>query len=214
MGGDCEAIDGWGLAQDVGALSSLGYVVAGVALVWLVARRRLPRPTLLLAAMLVLEGLGSLLAHGVGGPGAGLVHDLALAGVAGYLAGWHLGRLRGEATAGAVWGAMVAAVAVVAAWSLDGPAAGAAIAGAAVAAVAVAEVTARARGAVPVWTGRLLVIAAVAITAWVVGRTGGPLCDPDSLLQFHPVWHLLTAYLVVAWALAAEDAAVEDPKSV
>ena len=29
--------------------------------------------------------------------------------------------------------------------------------------------------------------------AWVLGRTGGPLCEPDSLLQLHAAWHALDA---------------------
>jgi hypothetical protein len=38
---------------------------------------------------------------------------------------------------------------------------------------------------------------------WWLGRTGGPLCDPDSPLQPHAAWHLLTAAALAAWALAA-----------
>ncbi len=211
MGGDCEAADGWGLGPDVNALSSLGYIVAGVALVWWVARGRQPRPVLLLAAVTILEGLGSLFAHGTGGRGALLLHDLALAGIAGYLAGWHAGRLRGRPTAGALWGTGLAVIAGAVTWPMVRPAAGAVIPGAAVAVVVVAEVGARVRGAAPVWTGHLLAVAGLAILAWVGGRTGSLVCDPDSPLQLHAVWHLLTAYLVVAWALAAQVAITRDP---
>ena len=48
----------------------------------------------------------------------------------------------------------------------------------------------------------LAATAAGAACGWL-GRTGGPLCDPDSLLQGHAAWHLLTAISLAAWARAA-----------
>jgi hypothetical protein len=33
----------------------------------------------------------------------------------------------------------------------------------------------------------------VGLAVWAVSRTGGPLCDPDSLLQGHAAWHVLAA---------------------
>ena len=49
-----------------------------------------------------------------------------------------------------------------------------------------------------------------AIASLVVGgvvfalsRTGGPLCQPDSLIQGHGLWHLLTAAALGLWALGA-----------
>ncbi len=43
----------------------------------------------------------------------------------------------------------------------------------------------------------------------LLGRTGGPLCDPDSLLQGHALWHVLTAVALGAWAVAVLDGPVE-----
>jgi hypothetical protein len=37
----------------------------------------------------------------------------------------------------------------------------------------------------------------------LLSRTGDPLCNPDSLLQGHAVWHVLTALALREWALAA-----------
>lgn len=36
-------------------------------------------------------------------------------------------------------------------------------------------------------------LTAIGATAHVLGRTGGPLCAPDSILQPHAFWHLTTA---------------------
>jgi len=44
---------------------------------------------------------------------------------------------------------------------------------------------------------------AVATAINLVTRTGDPLCRPDSLLQGHAAWHVLTALALREWALAA-----------
>ena len=67
------------------------------------------------------------------------------------------------------------------------------------------------RSVVPGLTrARLLTLAgigAVAGLAYVFGRTGSPLCDPDSWLQLHGVWHIATAiaFVVVADMLFPPD---------
>jgi len=38
-----------------------------------------------------------------------------------------------------------------------------------------------------------LITLAAGGAAWVLGRTDGPLCDPDSQLQLHAAWHALSA---------------------
>mgnify|MGYP002623716212 FL=1 len=41
----------------------------------------------------------------------------------------------------------------------------------------------------------------IAFSIWLPSRTGGPLCDPHSLLQGHAIWHLLNAAAMVAFFL-------------
>jgi hypothetical protein len=72
----------------------------------------------------------------------------------------------------------------------------------------------RARAGVP-WVGwtprrrtayRLAWAAAAAgAVCWWAGRTQSPWCDPDSLLQGHAAWHLLTAAALAGWAAATLD---------
>ena len=38
--------------------------------------------------------------------------------------------------------------------------------------------------------------------AFLLGRTGSPLCRPDSLFQWHALWHVLVAVALVAYAYA------------
>jgi hypothetical protein len=50
--------------------------------------------------------------------------------------------------------------------------------------------------------GRLsAALVVVALAAYAAGRTGSPLCDPDSRIQLHAVWHVLVAgsALALAW---------------
>jgi hypothetical protein len=51
---------------------------------------------------------------------------------------------------------------------------------------------------------------AAAVPAYVAGRTGSPLCGPDSPIQLHGAWHVLTAAaaLAFAWAAAVTDSDV------
>jgi hypothetical protein len=69
----------------------------------------------------------------------------------------------------------------------------------------------RARAGVPWvgWTARRRTAYRVALAAtaagavcWWAGRTASPWCDPDSLLQGHAAWHLLTAAALGVWGLA------------
>jgi len=46
------------------------------------------------------------------------------------------------------------------------------------------------------WT--TLALFFVALAVWVPSQTGGPLCDPHSLLQGHALWHVLTATAVLS----------------
>jgi hypothetical protein len=48
-----------------------------------------------------------------------------------------------------------------------------------------------------------LAAAAVGAACWWAGRSGSPLCDPDSPLQGHAAWHLLSAAALALWAEAA-----------
>lgn len=45
-------------------------------------------------------------------------------------------------------------------------------------------------------------LVAIAGLAFVGGRTDSPVCDPDSLVQLHGLWHLCTAAAATVWATA------------
>lgn len=196
---DCEARDGRWWEQSVNTWSSLAYVAVGVFLAAAAARRRLPLGAAVLGFAIALEGVGSVLFHGAESEVSLAIHDLALFAVAGFIVAWHIGRLRGTAESWSVAGAGVGLVVGGGIWLIERGSTNA-IVGTAIVAVVVADLLARRRGLTPVANRGLVVFAGIAVTAWFLGRAESPLCDPDSPLQFHALWHLLSAALLLGWA--------------
>jgi hypothetical protein len=137
---DCERVAGTSLAQPVLAITSLAYVVAGVAVLCWAMRGR---GALAQAAgvVLIAVGVGSFFYHGPQPSWAGPVHDWPIIALGAVCV---LGLVRSIRSQRRLW--------------------------------------MKAAG-----------IFAVALLAYVAGRSGSPLCRPDSLWQFHGAWHVLTA---------------------
>ena len=174
MGGaDCETLRAGWLAQPANAWSSVAYL-AGAAYV-------LARGWTVGAGALALVGFGSFLYHGPQPPWAEPAHDLAIAALLVVL----LGLRSSRPVPAALVGAVVLAATLLAPSQF--------VHGTLVALVVVAEVRRRRRTT----RGPDEVLAAIALVAagvlFLVGRTGGSLCTPDSALQPHAGWHILTA---------------------
>ncbi len=160
-----------------------------------------------LAAISVAEGIGSLLYHGQASDVGQFLHDVPLIGALAFVAGWHVGRLRGRADAGSLIGLAVGLAVSAAVWALAPDATNIAV-GVSVAVIVVASLIARRRSMTAVWSWPVLVLGAVAIGMWALGTPGSPACDADSWLQPHGLWHVLTAIVLIAWvdrAYAADD---------
>jgi hypothetical protein len=201
--GDCEQVRSGLLGQPANTVSAVGYLVAGGwLLVWVCRRQAAPRRYWWFAAAVAANGVGSGLYHGPGWPGSGWCHDVAAVAVPVFVAADGLGGIRGwddrMVTRVGLAGTAVAAVGV-----LARPVTNVAMAAAVAAAVAAEAVLARRsdpRGGRRAGRAVMVATLAVGVTAYLVGRTGGPLCRPDSLLQPHALWHLLTAAAMAAWA--------------
>lgn len=210
--GDCEAVRSGLLAQPSNAISSLGFVVAGL---WLAVRgarafRSRGWAFVLVGLGEIATGLSSFVYHGPAGPLAPFVHDLGLAVfplavVAVDAAGpGRAGRRRAPWLLGLLLAAVAAVLAV---WS-----AGAVVTAVSVTAAGTAEVLAwrrGRRGPLPAYRPAALV-AALGLTVYVLGRTGGPLCRPASLLQAHAAWHVLIA---AAATLYLDRALAQGPRA-
>lgn len=203
--GDCEAISGGVVGQPVNAVSSISLVVVGAWLAWRWARPTHRWRRVTVGVTLVVSGLGSIAFHATPEVGAAVfLHDLGLVAVPVALAataGPEPGR---RVAIGLVTGALAAAGAVL----LLVPGASNVLLAATVVAAVLAEVRAWRTGSRPrsgparMACGGAVAIAALAVVVNVLGRTGGPWCDPDSLLQGHAAWHVLVAVAVGTWVVA------------
>jgi len=181
-GPGCEPYLDAFLREPVAALSSLAYVAAA-----LLGRPAPPMYALLVAGI----GVGSFVQHGPNPPLADLAHDLPLAGTLLYVAADSIARLTGRPHRTWWWvvplGGLVPLI-LAAPGLADGEQVG-------MAGVAVLASGARA-GAHTDERTRIALALGLLAAGGAIGRlsvSGGPLCEPDSLLQGHAVWHLMSA---------------------
>ncbi len=176
---DCEAIGLGLLGQPVNALSSLALVVAGLVVL---GRDRL------MASALAATGVGSFLFHGPLAPGGEWIHDVTLAWLILVVAiksrGW-------ERRFGAIGLAAIAPVFYVAP----------ALADPFTAALVVVTLLLLVSDSRRIDTLGPIALLAVSAIVGRLGSSGGPLCDPGSVLQTHALWHVGAAVAVAWWAI-------------
>ncbi len=178
---DCERIVGPLLGQPVNTLSTLAFVAAGGLVI---KRSSLPW----VGFALIATGIGSLLFHGPR-PGLGeWAHDVTLA--------WLLLVVGASGRSwerwARVWG-LPALGTLMAIWPAIGDPLAVTLA---VLTLSLLLVDDRSGDTV----GPVALLAAVGIFGRL-GATGGPLCDPDSILQPHALWHIGSAAAITWWAL-------------
>jgi hypothetical protein len=188
---DCERCRPGLVTQPVNTASSLAYVAAGAAA--LAGARRRPagaRPgTRAVAWSLLAVGAGSVAYHGPGGAAGRWAHDASLLAMTGLVALSDVHHDRGTPPTAA----QVAAVGALAGAAAHPRTSAAAQAVAAAGALG-AEVHRHLTGAGDAGGGVLAAAVFVAgLALHVGGRTGRPLCRPDSPLQAHAAWHVLSA---------------------
>jgi len=205
----CEAISSGLVAQASNAWSNGGFVLVGLAVLAAVGgvagsglMARDDRVRRLYGAVAVFLGVGSFLFHGTMRAWGGYLDLLSMHVFIGFLLAYDLARIRGwghAAFSAALWPlvAMFAGVLLVVP-----PEHGKTVfAVLVVVTLALEAVVGRGRTVVHrvpwFWAGIGTFVAANVV--WNLSRTGRPWCDPESLLQGHALWHLLTAATV--WCL-------------
>jgi hypothetical protein len=201
-GSDCEHIGQGLLAQPANTLSSLAYVLAGLLILGrtLAGRPGARMAPAVYAVTVIGVGIGSAAFHGPMPAWGRFGHDFSIAAVLAFVIGYDVAFARGAAVnAGlAMFVAIAGACAVVLAVSPD--------AGNVLDAVLVVGAVLGEIGASRSDTGRttadgrlwMLIAGVVAIGALLnaLGRTDAPLCEPDSPMQLHALWHVLTAFVL------------------
>lgn len=219
----CEAIGPGIAAQPANAWSNAGFVLIGLLVLFDAGSRRgtgrmgrEPRAAWLYGAVAVFLGIGSFAFHGSMRAWGGYLDVLSMHAFVAYVLAYDLDRIHQWTWSRfAAWfGSLLTVFAALIA--LLPPEHGKTLFGALVVLILVieaavsfpalrpwSEVRLEPRRMPWFWAGLGLFVGAWVI--WSLSRTGGVWCDPDSLLQGHAVWHLLTAASVGAFYLYFRD---------
>lgn len=210
-GSFCEAARDAIVKQPANTFSNLGFVIAGLAIAWHVSRRGSGAMSVGLgtayAVLVVLLGPGSAAMHASQSVLGGHLDVYSMYLLAGFVFSYAASRLFGLGAAGfaGVYVVVLGVCTIAEFTSAEVPLVmtmGNAVFAVLLLAGLVMEVVLRARGASQLdlrWGVASLVTLLVAFAIWSMGKDGGPLCEPHSLLQPHAVWHLLDA--LAAWLL-------------
>jgi hypothetical protein len=211
-GSDCERLGSGVFAQPANTLSSAAYLLAGAWIVWRGLRATGHRAELQVFGLVVASNaVGGLLFHGVQTVGARWAHDACLLAVMAFIVVFDIGRLRERSTRWTmrVFAASLVAIGLLTLWA-GAMYALATLLGIAAGAFELAEYrheipTLRAEGLSARRLARLGALAALALggTAFWIGRSGAPFCDPSSAFQWHAVWHVSMAAAMALYAYAA-----------
>ncbi len=215
---DCERPRLSGIAQPASALSSLAIVAVGLGVLAEVGRTRGSRPRKAMAgpggaslgAVLLVLGLGSFAFHRSPTVWAGNLDAWGVTLVAIWWTAWNLHRKKEVPRP---WMLFAVAAVGAAAWIVLLPDGTVVLQIFAVAYAAWSELLRPPLGRDVRLLAAAVVVGALGAAVWVASRQGGALCDPESLVQGHAVWHVLaaTALALSAWYLWSELAAQRPP---
>lgn len=211
---DCEQVRVAGLAQPVNAVSSAAYLAGGAYVLGrLGALGRAKRlRTIAAGSAIALNGIGSVAYHGWPSAWTHWLHDIAIVAFLATPVAIDLGRFRAwteTRVVGLAGGLTAAGGAVLYAAPTSTNVLTTGLAVVAIGLEVATAVAARRRGgaAFPARATTWVAAAALGLAALgnAAGRTGSPLCDPESLLQGHGVWHALGAAFMAAFSIVVLD---------
>jgi hypothetical protein len=211
--GDCEALgDGW-LIQPVAAWTSLAYAVVGIVLMMSAAPSPVRERTLRITfgILLIGTGVGSFLYHGPQPAVAAFAHDITFLVMLWFLlimnpAGpYGLRRLW-------AWAGVAAVSAVMAVVLVLCPASTNTLAAVSIAALVVSDLLMHRVGGIDGrWYATALAVFAGALLFDALGRSGASTCTPDHVVQFHGLWHVLSAMAFGAYFIATVRPRNQEP---
>jgi hypothetical protein len=210
---DCEAMNTGVFLQPVNTVSSLAFSVAGVAIVmWAnrtVGSERVNRQ--IFGTLMVATGLGSVAFHGFDGRLWNFFHDITFLSAVWTVAVVNVAELKRWRTPMG-WSTVLGGMAVFSVILAIGPGVTNVLTfGVAVTLIASDAVLERSGGINRLVWSAAVASMAVAVLFFLLGRTGGALCDPDSLFQGHGLWHFFAATALTLYFVATSNARTSRP---
>lgn len=213
--GDCESFDSGWLLQPINAVSSLGFSVVGFFILAWAGRADGHERVLRIAfgTAMVATGMGSFAFHGFDNPASQFLHDITFLALIWLLAVINVSEVR-RWSRRTGWTVALAGVGFAAAVLVVAPTITNALTGLVTAALIASDIVLERRGGIsrPWWIASLAAMV-VAVAAFLLGRTGAPLCDPESLFQGHALWHLFAAVAIGFYFVATSTARVNEEGS-
>ena len=153
-------------------------------------------------------GIGSFVFHGFDSAVAQFLHDITFLVTIWLLAVINVSEVRGWSRR-VGWGVVGMGIVLFSVFLIIVPQATNILTFLVTLALVLADVTLRRSGASRSWWyWAALVSIVIAVLAFILGRSAGPLCDPDSLIQGHALWHLLSASAITAYFVATSEARI------
>lgn len=211
--GDCEALStGW-LVQPVAAWTSLAYSVVGLVLMMTAA----PSPDqerplrITFGLLLIGTGIGSFLYHGPQPEVAGFAHDITFLAALWFLIIMNPARAYGLRRSWA-WVAIAAASTTIAVTLIVFPTSTNILTAISVAALVGSDLLMHRIGGIDGrWYAAALALVAGALLFNALGRSGVSTCAPDDVLQYHGIWHVLSAVAFGAYFVSTTRPRNEEP---
>jgi len=210
---DCESLGSGWLVQPDNAWSSLAYTVVGVLII--VAAFRSARSdrtmAIVFGALMGMTGIGSFLYHGPQGGVAAYVHDITFLATL-----WFLVIMDPASTYGirrrTAWMALGAVAVAMTAVLLVVPDATNVLTAIAVVALIVSDVLMHRTGGINGrWYAAALLLLGASLAFNLAGRSDTATCDPEALVQFHALWHVLSAVGLGAYYVAMTVPRSQEP---
>jgi len=210
---DCEMVGGGWLVQPINAWSSLTYAVVGVVLI--ISMSRAPRSDRTARAafgvLMVATGVGSYLYHGPQTATAGFAHDITFLAML-----WFLILMNPASPYGVprryAWIALGLVTAAAAIVLVVSPSSTNVLTGTSIVALVVSDLLLRRIGGINGrWYAAALLLLAASLVFNILGRSGTATCDPDSLIQFHALWHVFSAMSLGAYFVATTVPRDQEP---
>jgi len=212
---DCETLGDGLLVQPINAVSSLTFSIIGLVAIWWATRveghERIVR--IVFGVLMVLTGVGSVMFHGPQGPGSKFAHDVTFLVTIWFVATINITETyRWKRAAG--WSVFAAGGLVLSLALVLWPGLTNMLMIATVISLVASDIALHRRGRTRTWWYvASLVVIVTAGAMFVLGRTGAPLCDPDSLFQGHALWHLLAAVAIGAYFVATSNSRITESDS-